>query len=317
MSLKNKSIEIILKKPEHSDILPNIFSLLNSIDESKLYHKQYEGLRHPLGIYNISFYNVVSKISDFLAELDVIEKNRPFLDKKSSDWHKKLLTYLDQMLDALIEHMDDCENIIKCFCEKGSKTLKNVKENYDKKIKSYRDHLGKIVNKIKHEHARLRIICGYNNLDICLGYFVEGVVSDETLGPHPHIHKGSNSAFSFNRDLALHICGIYMISSALSETIAEITQINPKKFLVKNAIDTDNWLSILRKISARPLTFFEAEVSKDLPFIKVVVSPNGFIDKMLISYPSNRIVKPKAFYGQFTVLFQGDGVSTAFKLPYR
>ena len=111
----------------------------------------------------------------------------------------------DSLLDALMEHFDDCENVLDCYLGKESQKLK-------KKIvkwKIYRDHVGKIVNQIKHQQRRVRTILFYGPDWAVPGYFIEGPLPGKIIGPDPSIHPGGDTAFSFRRNLLFHLWGLY------------------------------------------------------------------------------------------------------------
>ena len=86
----------------------------------------------------------------------------------------------------------------------------------------YRRHVGQIVNKIKHDHARLRFILYSGNSIYFPGYFLEGIDSEGVLGPDQNVHHKGGTAFSFARDLRLHFVEVYAVSRFLSKAIKGI-----------------------------------------------------------------------------------------------
>lgn len=130
-------------------------------------------LRHPLAVYNISISQVVGRFSATLKSY-----KRLSLPFSTSNEHEEMNTVfldsLDALLDSLIEHVDDCNNVIRCFFESESNPkYKKTYSQFKSSIRPYRDHIGKVVNKIKHDQGRLRPVLfswpGGNSY----GYFVE------------------------------------------------------------------------------------------------------------------------------------------------
>lgn len=268
-------------------------------------------LRHPLAVYNISISQVVGRFSATLkshkqlllpysASMEKEERNAAFVDS------------LDALLDSLIEHIDDCNNVIRCFFETDSNTkYKKIYSQFKSSIRPYRDHIGKVVNKIKHEQGRLRLISFSWPSGNSIGYFVEGVNHEGAVGPDQDIHEGGNTAFSVARDLRFHLCGIYFVGTHLAQAIYEASGFGTNDRHI-SATGTEGLASLIMDISEIPPIFFPNEMKKPIPSVKINTRSEVLIacgkihhEKVLV-LPGSRA----------SVNFVGDGVTNTFRMPY-
>ncbi|MFH1941895.1 MAG: hypothetical protein ABIL68_07295, partial [bacterium] len=133
--------------------------------------------RHPLAIYNLSFGRILNNFEDVINSLNNVQRiditNPEFdIDPKP---HQVIIKNQYQLLYSLMEHMDDCKNILKCFYSNSDDYQKSTSiKEFNNSIKEYRNFIGKIVNNIKHEQGRLRFIILVNDKSQYPGYFVEG-----------------------------------------------------------------------------------------------------------------------------------------------
>lgn len=112
----------------------------------------------------------------------------------------------DTFLDALMEHTEDCENVLRCFFENESQyKISTHVRNYLGATRKYRKHIGLVVNRIKHNQGRVRLVFLAPDAVLIPGYYVEGLDSNGAVGPSIWIHKDGATAFSFHRDLRYHI----------------------------------------------------------------------------------------------------------------
>ncbi len=189
---------------------------------SPLYHLEYQ-MRHPFGIYNVSLNRVFSSFEDLLTDLTAAKEHDLKSKKADLKWENYLLHSLEKLLYALMEHMDDCENILRCFFPPGTKiNNENSIRAYQSSVDSYRTHIGKVVNHLKHKQGRLRSIAMFSGDTPYLGYFVEGAEQNGSLGPAPHIHTKGSTAFSYARDIRYHLYNLYFVSAKLAETVDAI-----------------------------------------------------------------------------------------------
>ena len=314
----NNPMIINLSSKQNGSLLPEVKQLLLSDIQVPLYYTVY-GLRHPLAIYNVSCSAVLGNFSKTLTTLLQVMKERPFLITRKKDGNRDLLDSLlasqKDLLYSLMEHLDDCDNILLCFFP--SKVVRNTDTHvrtYRKATKEYRDNVGKVVNYLKHEQGRLRSITFYNDEFALPGYYIEGPVAENILGPVEKIHPGGNSAFSFARDLRYHFFHFYAVakhlSTAIRGTLGSENESNPPE---SETLD-ETVLEIASGISSLPLMFYPDEVLKPVPSVTIM---QGHMI-ITLTYPDKETrvnVTPKGL--KISVGFMGDGVTRSFRLPYR
>jgi len=138
-------------------VLPcSYYVLKNNIDVHSIHEKL--GLRHPFSIYSISLFTIREKMDRVLDLIVPLYVEPQALKNQYTKLDAEIRDATDSLLDALMEHFDDCKNVLNCFLDQKpqkqkKKILSSVKAN-----KGYRDHVGKIVNQIKHRQRRVRTI---------------------------------------------------------------------------------------------------------------------------------------------------------------
>lgn len=299
-----------------SGIRPKAVGVLANLDGITLHNSKY-GLRHPLGVYNISFGTVLKKINAVLGEVEDVREASAYRDPKKYDWDETLVSNLDHMLDAIMEHLDDCKNIICCFYEDcGAKPASKAIRQFNREIRAYRDHVAIIVNAIKHNQNRLRSMFFETFDEFVPGYYVEGVVSDGVVGPNPVIHEKGNVAISLNRDLPFHICNLYYVSSVLANTVVQLTGARPASSVDEKS-NAAELSTVLRRVSVLPSIVFPDEAKKPYPHVKYVSDSAKGEERLLLEFPSNRLKpRPVPPGSRVRLSYGGDGVTRTFKMPY-
>ena len=295
---------------------PKSTLVLSNLGDVKLYNLE-RGLRHPLGIYNFTFNEVVSKSHTLLDALEEANNNLPHINHDEKKWKERILDATDHFLDAVMQHLDAYKSIICCFySDCNSKEAQKINHSLQKEIHAYRDHVAKIVNLIKHKQRKLSLILFHGPGIFDLGYYVEGVLEDGTVGPDPEIHAGSNVAISFNRDLPFHLCNIYYCSAVLAAHIHKICGAIPVSS-TEEPISGDTLANLIKRIAALPMQFFPDEIEKPVPLVKVIPIRNSNHFKATLEMPSKRIkartIPPQC---RIQVSWEGDGISRSFKMPY-
>jgi hypothetical protein len=201
--LGGKNVETPLSRAQQGNLYPSGYNCLRSLPDCALHHSDH-GLRHPLGIYSLSFGRVVRAFKMVLDENDEIYQTPTDSSGRCNFETTALLTAQRELLDALMAHIDDCYQILKAlypanrnearkpalFAHQWLSQAKHpTVEFFKDQINPYRETFAPIDNKMKHEHGRLRSIVMRHPalLDVphirIAGYFVEGVDSHQTLGP--------------------------------------------------------------------------------------------------------------------------------------
>lgn len=287
------------------------FPILKQVHESAVitFHTE-RGFRSPLSIYNTSLTDLFRRTGAVL-DLWLILHIRVSLGREiSTPQREAFLEALDHMLDAFMEHMDDCESIIQCFYPRlQEREARKALAIYNKRVRYYRSHIGAVVNYLKHNQGQLRVIELSSPKACVIGYFVEGPVADGVVGPVPHIH-GGNTAFSLHRDMRMHICSLFAVSGALAESISDITKI---ELVTSNAATDGNSEAISKTLNAAsllPNTFFPDEINKIYPRL------DAGIQGVVIEMPSPNKAETFEKSVNFRVTYISDGVTSTYGVPY-
>lgn len=274
------------------------------------------GLRHPTGAYNLSLNALANRLiitheqlENYTTEL-IYQRSTAGVEPSA----QKLLEAIDHLLDALMEHFDVCQGILRCFFAlEDKKRFDKVHSAFKSAIAPYRNHIGTIVNYIKHNQGALRFVHFRWGEVRSIGYYIEGPLEDNSLGPAKHIHPEAG-AFSLNRDLTYHLCSVFAVGAQLANALHSVDRrLTPMPSTpVKNADNKESdWLKAVRLTSKLPNIFFPDEVKKPIPRIYFSNS------KCFIEYPSTRrvVLSPSGPY-HIDASFGGDGFTKTFRFPY-
>lgn len=280
----------IIKRSLQKDgnILPEAYNILSNLPEKTLNYSEYSDLP-PLDIYEVSLGRIIKsflKLKENIIRLYNLQENPlEHLDE--------VLEYQKELLHAIQSHIDDCNRILKITSPVPNMENFNRKEKskfersvnywlqsfnkypynyFEEKTRSYRTST-KIVNKIKHNYARLRLLSieGYTK---SFGYYVEGRVVEGDkikLCPDEDIHP-EYTAFSFSRDMAWNFYSIYQISHYLSEALSKSIkqnydiEINPKSC---EGCYLPELKDLASYIQDHNLNYFPDEFDKPVPLVSV------------------------------------------------
>lgn len=279
------------------------------------------GLRPPVGAYNSSLLEVIRAFETLLNTLDSF-RNEQCWHKDKENWQDPLVADCERMLYRMFEHATDCRNILDCLLPSGGelKTNRTVKD-FDKRIKLYRDHVGAVVNRLKHRQRRIRAIVFYDIDPIIPGYYLEtvGTIQDngvtvEVVQPDSEIHANADTAFSFHRDLRYHFCNLYLISQHLANAVHELTSTVPAVVCTRNQNFDDRLFNIAQRIAALPEVFYPDELKKTVP--AVAVREDNDLRTIRTEFPSVHMRPATVSTARITVGLTWDGVTRRFKVPY-
>jgi len=215
----------------------------------------------------------------------------------------------DHLLDALMEHLDDCGTIIKCLSpDPNSKEHSRNQRKFKQAIKPYKNHIGKIVNHIKHNQGRLRPVKVSWPGNAVIGYFVEGPFGDNGVGPESSIHKDDHRGFSVNRDFPFHLCQVHSVSRNLVQTLRgmspELRAVKPLATLEKQA----RWIDCLTEASGLDNYYFPWELNEPKPLINITSQA------VRIEYPSKRTRIPKLPpQVRYSMAYAGDNFTRSYR----
>ena len=148
---------------------------LASLADIHSYHDRL-GVRHPLGIYNLSVERVCTKAKACASKLEALigsVRDLAGLDNETEE----LVDYVELCLYAAAEHVDDIECVAACLFEKKvSQRQSPHMRALLKDMKTVRDRPTAITNALKHHQARIRLYSlefQHDNRPMCLhGMFV-------------------------------------------------------------------------------------------------------------------------------------------------
>lgn len=265
-----------------------------------------KGLRHPLGMYNVSLASVISSAFELLDDLD---KAGQLVGKSASDRVLAVPTLANttkQFLLSNAEHVDACEKVVSAYLpSKDKPRLKKAKEVLRGNLGWYEKHVMAQANHIKHRHAQVRNLCLYTNALAVPGYFIEGAIGPEAVGPDPQIHTG-NTAFSYARELRVFVCGLIYVSRSLHSVLQTYVGRAP----LAEPKETPRLRDLVVRISRFSSVMFPDEYGRTYPVVECG-SQN-----IKVSFGGSRT--PRMPYNQigFQTITAADGATRSFQIPY-
>ena len=312
---------------------PPAFNVLHTqvLPGTVLHHTAYS-LRHPQAIYTISLSRITQAFISVLDARDGVD-TAPVNAEQHLDFDASaLLKAQEELLEALLSHIDDCYSVLKALHPPTS--LKHPPREADKwlyaakhptvsafasNIRPYRSAFAPIVNRVKHEHGRLRSVVFYGARSRIPGYFAEGVDTKEQVGPDPVIHPG-NTAISFNRDLRFHFVWLYLVGAHLQQAVeGALKKQYQLRLSIQRREDQDAHMQadltrIAERINALPFQFFPDEIQKPSPEIGVQVTDKD--TELILVYPSSSRAFGPTSGMRTQAAWSGDGVTRTWRLPY-
>jgi hypothetical protein len=303
---------------KESAIVPDAMIALGAIPETyPLFHEKRES-RHPFALYNTSLWNVGLRLRRVLETLLDQKGIVDYLTTNAPQWHTEMIERYDAFLDALMEHTEDCENVLRCLFENESLyKISTQVRNYLGATRKYRKHIGLVVNRIKHNQGRVRLVFLAQDAALIPGYYVEGLDGNGTVGPSIWVHKDGATAFSFHRDLRYHICGVFGISTNLSECVRTIVGMKDMPTQESQHKKRDDLSHGIELLAQTPATVFPDEVAKPWPEVTISQDEASAVRQVTIRFPSP-VSKATFPYTSFEVRtgLHVDGRSRDFRLPY-
>lgn len=297
--------------------LPQAMAVLEALREEPLSHFE-RGRRHPIDIYATALRDVLSNLDDLLDLVDVGRQEQPYLPgNQPNDWSKKLIRQLDHAADSTVQFFDACRAIILCCFENNDKRMFNkVVRGFNTTVKPHTDRISTIVNLVKHNQGTLNLVYFHSPGVFVPGYFVEGVLEPEVIGPDPTVHPGANTAISLYREIPSFVCAIYFVSECMAKEVSAVTRVKPaEEYEVSEKLE-EALLSVLKKSSLLPPEFFPDEIKMPVPFIRYFQKPGETSPVIELEMSSSRR-KPRAPENcQVTAVWTVSSVGRTFKAPY-
>jgi hypothetical protein len=317
-------MRIKVKLSDQGSFLPSAAHTIAGVPEDFVFNDDH-GLKHPMSAYCTSLRLITKEWTGVLDNIDTL--------RHSLTDETRTLRLLDttaayvQLLHKIHEHHDACTSVIRSLCRASeakenkfnSVFLNNANpagwKNFRNATKPHRDELvGTIVNKIKHDQAELNSVYLISTRDIRFGYYLKGLISANTLGPDPAVHAGANTAFSFFRDMLMHLWWIYRTGDLLSECVVSMihakhgVQISP----AKREFPEMQWSAVVERCSKLPPDFFPDELEKPHP--RLIFSKEQ--ECVTLEFPS--ATRAHRLLGEYRVsaFSTVDGAHPSEQMPY-
>ncbi len=314
--MKNLEMEIT----DNLGYIPDVLGYLASIREFEYSYKYYN-LRHPGAIFNVSTNHLLDNFINLLTELETVQNTfnkdvKPHLNKL----FKELLNDFFKYYDSSYEIIQSCckpHSIPKDNEEKWRWLEKNKYTAGTKlhlQVKDDLEYFRKIYNKLKHTSNTFQIVIFYKDSKAVIGYYLEDISSDGSIGPDETIHlkyENTDSGNSFNFILKKMYYLIYRISyelkCSLVEQFKEIYTIE-LPFNVTFKQDSRLWKELYDKIEKLPNLYFSNEFNQEIPEINS--QNNHLIFKI-------KKAESTDFKGYHVTFFQsGDGFTKSMRMPF-
>jgi hypothetical protein len=286
---------LISRNQEHSgNLLPSAHNYIAGIPERLLFHVEHE-IRHPLSAYSTSLRLIAVQWVKFLDELDKLRAEYFWAGDTKTD--EVVKDEYAQLLHRLNEHQDACYSVLRAICPPNLAKLNRVDsifldranlpgwKSFRAATKPYReDHIGLIVNNLKHRQGELSSIAFKSLSEFRPGYFLRDTLPGGAMGPCRKLHTGGNTAFSYARDQLLHLWWLYRIGDLLSGalTTANLKLSNLKITPIPQPVPQVEWSNLLIRLAQIKPEYFPDELVKPLPLVKVSRVPSIFT----IEFPS-------------------------------
>lgn len=261
------------------NLLPRAWNVLAAITDEHSHHLAH-GKRHPKSAYLTSLRAIAEQ---WLKVLDVSDKLYSEHNWEGTEkTYPALLAEYRELLYRLNEHFDACFSVLRGLCAPSavaatifdSKYLDKAKfpgwKNFRDFVKAYRDsHIGLLVNTLKHSQGQLCSIYFYTDTEFRPGYYLQDVLPNGTLGPSPKLHDGANTAFSFARDLMVHLRWLYRTGDLLARTVSgALRAMHGFELAEESKVAPDlRWDELVSRCAKLRPEFFPDEVMKPYPRI--------------------------------------------------
>lgn len=308
-------MEIRRSSIQAGGLSPRAINVLSSPISEPLFHTKH-GIRHPLGLYNVSLSNLLYALKRVLTLVEDLIETRQFLDRNDKEWITELAMAQRLLLYFLTEHRDDCKGILSSFFEDERDMKENkICKRFFKKTLEYNDYIARGINRIKHHRGEISITVMFDNDHVIPGYSIEATGEDGAIEPYKEFHRSNTSANSFARDLRFHFCWIYIISEHLSEAIIEMIEVEEIEKTTEGNTRSYEIFCIAERIAKLPNLFFPDEVGIEIPQVDISVSSEAA--ELLIALPGKLVTEVK-IPKKLMVLrtFIGDGVTKSFRLIF-
>jgi hypothetical protein len=298
-------MKIIRNRQQHGSLSPRAENIIAAIPYDYLHHELHE-IKHPLTVYRSSLGRITT------AWLKVFPLHEGLFFEAACNVeltkYPSLLEAYETLLFRLNEHVDVCHEVLRALRPPihGKSYDSHARFLWGTKLPGFRafadcvhagyreQHIGLLVNEMKHASAQLRGLCGRTENSVVLGYFLDGAQARGSVGPNSRVHKkyrGMHTGFSFSRDMLMHFWWIYRASEALSRSI-EMTMLADHGFKIdemrSQLAPHQQWDDLCLGCSRLQPSFFLDECEK--PYPRVVCPPDA--SAMSMEFPTSLRATP-------------------------
>ena len=222
------------------------------------------------------------------------------------------LSHLTQNLYLCSDNfLSSCRSILRCAFPSADKNCTKTLRLFDAQIRGYNDYVSKVINYIKRRHRRIRTIYCTSENFIIAGYFVEGIVEKGVVGPDADIHKNSDCAVSFNRDIPHHVANILLCAGKLGAICKDVFGVST--LAAPASMDSSLLIRLFDQCSKLQNNYFNDEVIQRR---HARIKKHGN-DRFLVSIDEkNRPANRKPHLQNFKVNFRVPHKYRSIKLPY-
>lgn len=303
------------------NLAPRAWNVLSAIPDDLSFHGQH-GKRHPKSAYGLSLRAIADQWIKTLDQLDHLHHEHNWL--RTEVGFPALLSEYRELLYRLNEHFDACYSALRSLCPTAnpkilhdSQFLNMAKlpgwKQFRDAIKHYRDdHIGLLVNTLKHRQGELCSIYFHSATEFRPGYYLRDILPDGSLGPSAKLHSSGNTAFSFSRDMLMHLWWIYRIGDLLSSALITALEVQHGHELhEEHQIPEAKWEEVLRRCAELKPEFFQDELSKPYPRVLYQAAAHS----MSMEFPTTARGH-SAREMRISTAFSVDGEHRNNKMPY-
>jgi hypothetical protein len=305
------------------NLAPSGWNALAAIPDNFSFHADH-GKRHPKSAYGTSLRAIADQWLKALDRLDQLHSEHNW--KGTETCFPDILDEYRELLYRLNEHFDACCSALRSLCPASaakpvtfdSQFLTQAKlagwKQFRDATKSYReDHIGLLVNTLKHRQGELCPIHFHSVVEFRPGYYLRDVLPGGALGPSEKLHSSGETAFSFSRDMLLHLWWLYQTGDLLSTAVATALRVQHTHELsvARQDFPEEKWSEVVRRCAAIKPEFFPDETSKPYPRILYQVVPCALTLEFPTTARGHRLGAM-----QVSTAFTVDGAHLSNKLPY-
>lgn len=306
------------------NLMPLAFCAIASIPDSFLFNTEHD-LRHPKSAYGTSLRLISGQWLKALDELDRLRSE--YLWKGNADHMPVVIDAYTQLLHRINEHHDACYSVLRSLCPASSAKATQIDTQFLDKAKlagwkqfrdatkAYREgHIGLIVNTLKHKQGELCPIYFKSNIEFRPGYYLRDVLPGGAMGPSRKLHSGGNTAFSFGRDMLMHLWWLYRIGDLLAIAITTALQVRHTHTLevIPQSVGDANLTAVLERCAQLRPEFFPDEITKPYPRILFQPVPTA----VTLEFPTTARGICMGSELRVVTQFVVDGAHLSEKMPY-